>query len=434
MKQKLAELNNWTEIFLGDEKYFQLATGGTPSTEKKEYWEDGTIPWLSSGEVHKKVVRQADGRITEKGFRNSNARFYPVNSTLIALAGQGKTRGTVAITEIEVTSNQSIAAIIPDERLIEPRYLYYNLDSRYEELRAISAGAGRAGLSLSILANVSLKLPRKDEQEKIAIILSRIDQAIEQTEALIAKQQRIKAGLMHDLLTKGIDEHGNIRSEATHEFKDSPLGRIPVEWDTPQIEDKLAKIIDYRGKTPNKADHGIPLITAKIIRLGYLLEPDEFIPPETYAKWMTRGLPAKDDVLFTTEAPLGNVAQITNSKVALGQRVLTLQSEPDLKSDFLFYLLLYPSVRAQFDRASSGSTVTGIKQSQFRLIRILLPQTIEEQERIVEILKTQDLCVQQESVNLSKLRALKTGLMQDLLTGKIPVTPLLETQPQYTQA
>ena len=109
----------WPVVLLGDGRYFQLATGGTPSTDKPEYWENGTIPWLSSGEVHKKIIRFADGRITEKGFQYSNARFYPTHSILIALAGQGKTRGTAAITEIEVTSNQSIGAVIPNEELVE---------------------------------------------------------------------------------------------------------------------------------------------------------------------------------------------------------------------------------------------------------------------------------------------------------------------------
>src|SRR5216683_2680965 len=104
-KTEFQPKESWQVVLLGDDRYFQLATGGTPSTDKQEYWENGTVPWLSSGEVHKKIIRFADGRITEKGFRNSNARYYPTNSILIALAGQGKTRGTAAITEIEVTSN-----------------------------------------------------------------------------------------------------------------------------------------------------------------------------------------------------------------------------------------------------------------------------------------------------------------------------------------
>src|SRR5207247_11427698 len=115
--------------------------------------------------------------------------------------------------------------------------------------------------------------------------------------------------------------------------KDSPFGRIPKKWEVFTVEKKLERIIDYRGKTPPKADSGIPLLTAKIIKLGYMLEPDEFIPEEIYEEWMTRGLPKVGDVLFTTEAPLGNVAQIKDERVALSQRVLTLQTKSDLTKD-----------------------------------------------------------------------------------------------------
>lgn len=419
-KTEAESKESWQDVLLGDNRYFQLATGGTPSTDKQEYWENGTVPWLSSGEVHKKIIRFADGRITEKGLRNSNARYYPNNSILIALAGQGKTRGTAAITEIEVTSNQSIAAVIPNKELVEPYFVYYYLDALYEELRSISAGAGRAGLNLSILAKVPIKLPDKPVQERIAMVLSCIDLAIKETEALIAKQQRIKTGMMQDLLAKGIDEHGNIRSEATHEFKDSAFGRVPKNWEVFTVEKMLERIIDYRGKTPPKADSGIPLLTAKIIKLGYMLEPDEFIPEEIYEEWMTRGFPKVGDVLFTTEAPLGNVAQIEDERVALSQRVLTLQTKSELTNDFLFYLLLHPPIRLQFEILATGSTVTGIKQSQFRQIKILLPET-EEQIRIVSVLRAIDESIQEEEARLSKLQPIKRGLMQDLLTGKVSV-------------
>ena len=101
--------------------------------------------------------------------------------------------------------------------------------ARYFALHA--SGSTRFWPSVGAIENIDLPFPPKSEQTKIAEILSTVDQAIEQTEALIAKQQRIKTGLMQDLLTRGIDEDGNLRSEETHEFKDSPLGRIPVEWD-----------------------------------------------------------------------------------------------------------------------------------------------------------------------------------------------------------
>ena len=99
------------------------------------------------------------------------------------------------------------------------------------------SGSTRYGLPVSAIESVEIPTPPKPEQTKIAEILSTVDRVIEQTEALIAKQQRIKAGLMQDLLTCGIDEHGNLRSEETHKFKDSPLGRIPVEWAIKSLND-----------------------------------------------------------------------------------------------------------------------------------------------------------------------------------------------------
>ena len=113
--------------------------------------------------------------------------------------------------------------------------IFYTLE--HKDIQSFIVGGTRTKLNQSALRSITIRLPeRESKQTKIAEILSTVDQAIEQTEALIAKQQRIKTGLMQDLLTRGIDEDGNIRSEDTHEFKDSPLGRIPVEWDVRNID------------------------------------------------------------------------------------------------------------------------------------------------------------------------------------------------------
>ncbi len=200
--------NRWLSITLGNPEYFELATGGTPSTAIPEYW-GGTIKWMASGEIHKKRIYDVDGRITDKGFENSNATVIPRNSILIALAGQGKTRGTVAINKIELTTNQSVAAVIPRKGKIDPEYLYHYLDNKYLELRSISAGAGRAGLSLSILGKYAIEVhaePR--EQERIAQVLDKIDESIRSEESYQNKLLKMKDGLMQDLLT------GTVRAAA----------------------------------------------------------------------------------------------------------------------------------------------------------------------------------------------------------------------------
>lgn len=141
-----------------------------------------------------------------------------------------------------------------------------------------------------------------------------------------------------------------------------------------RLEDCMDAIIDYRGKTPKKVDNGIPLITAKIIKNGRIQEVNEFIAINDYDDWMVRGLPLEGDVVLTTEAPLGEVAQLDARKVALAQRVITLRGKKGiLENDYLLYLLQSSFVQNQLDGKASGSTVTGIKQSELREIILRLP-------------------------------------------------------------
>jgi type I restriction enzyme S subunit len=192
----------WGITCLGDDDKFELRTGGTPSTARPEYWV-GEIPWMSSGEVHKKRIYYVDNTISELGYKNSNAYVYPINTIVIALAGQGKTRGTVALTYVETTSNQSIVGIIC--RKGNPLFFYFLLDSQYEQLRSASAGAGRAGLSIGILSKYSVFYPDIKEQELISNKLDSIDKKIDNEINYLQKKKLLKQGLMQDLLTGKVE-------------------------------------------------------------------------------------------------------------------------------------------------------------------------------------------------------------------------------------
>jgi type I restriction enzyme S subunit len=178
-----------------------LTAGGTPLTSEESYWNPKEIPWLSSGEVNKKKVFYTDNMISQIGLDNSSAKLLPKHSILIALAGQGKTRGTVAISEMELCTNQSVAAILPSKKVV-PYFLYHNLDSRYEELRNMSTGSGgRGGLNLAILKSVVIALPPIEEQNQIAEILSTTDEKLESLRTKKEAFETLKKGLMQKLLS-----------------------------------------------------------------------------------------------------------------------------------------------------------------------------------------------------------------------------------------
>ncbi|MGL4448607.1 MAG: restriction endonuclease subunit S [Shewanella sp.] len=155
-----------------------------------------------------------------------------------------------------------------------------------------------------------------------------------------------------------------------------------------RLADCMDAIIDYRGKTPTKTAAGIPLITAKIIKNGRIQEVNEFIAEDDYDAWMRRGIPQEGDIVLTTEAPLGEVAQLDDRKIALAQRVITLRGKQGvLDNDYLLYLLQSHDVQHQLDGRGTGTTVKGIKQSELKEIILTFP-SINAQKRIAHHLKS----------------------------------------------
>lgn len=186
------------------------------------------------------------------------------------------------------------------------------------------------------------------------------------------------------------------------------------------------RFIDYRGKTPKKTDSGLRLITAKNVKMGFLQKtPMEFVDPDSYDAWMTRGIPQVGDVLFTTEAPLANVAQLdTAEKVVFAQRIIIMQPDATkLDSTFLKYLLLSQPVQQRIHDQGTGATVKGIKASLLKTIEISFPKLLNEQRELVARMdliaeKTEQL----ERIYQQKIDALdemKKSLQNLAFTGKL---------------
>ncbi len=151
--------------------------GATPSTKVAAYWDNATIPWMSSGEVHNGRVSATEKKISQAGYDSCSTKMVPANSVVIALAGQGKTRGTVAITEIELCTNQSLCCIIPNSSVISD-YLYYHLKLRYEEMRNLAGIAeGRGGLNLKLIQGIRILVPSKADQEEFVAFARQSDKS-----------------------------------------------------------------------------------------------------------------------------------------------------------------------------------------------------------------------------------------------------------------
>lgn len=179
----------------------EVITGGTPSTSRREYY-GGNIPWLASTEIHQKRITKPTTYITELGLQNSSAKIAPEKSVLIALAGQGKTRGTAAYLTKPMALNQSLAALVTNEKC-NSEFLYYLVESMYSSLRELSSGdGGRGGLNKKLIKGVLVTIPIDvDEQEAIANILFAMDEEIRDLETEREKIIQIREGAMDDLLT-----------------------------------------------------------------------------------------------------------------------------------------------------------------------------------------------------------------------------------------
>lgn len=185
----------------------KIYAGGTPDRNRLDYWAKGEIPWINSGAVNQVIIKEPSEYITELGLKNSSAKYIPVNSLVMALAGQGKTKGMVAYTSIETTCNQSMAAIVPKN--YHYKFLYYWLDSNYQNIRNLTGGDNRDGLNLAVLSNIPCPKSSIVEQTQIVSFLdsetSRIDNLIAKQEKLIEKLKEYRTSIISYAVTGKID-------------------------------------------------------------------------------------------------------------------------------------------------------------------------------------------------------------------------------------
>jgi len=412
-------VEGWKKEFLG--RVAQLTMGQSPDSKYYSEEENG-LPFLQGCAefearfpMHKMYCSQTK-KLAHAGAILFSVRA-PVGKINIADRDYIIGRGLAAISGIDV--NQS--------------YLEHYLIFKEPSFRNASQGSTFEAINSAELNGWPINYPTsKPEQTKIAEILSTVDQAIEQDEALIAKQQRIKTGLMQDLLTRGIDEHGNLRSERTHQFKNSPLGRIPVEWEVKSLEQLTTRIVDGVHHTPAYAESGIPFIVITDLTgsADINFSNTRFVSERDHRKFSKRANPKSGDVLVTKDGTLG-IARIVPPdapEFSIFVSVAMLRPNQDVCLPELIWAFFESGeFLIQLGALSAGTGLAHIHLEHFRSFLLRHPPIAEQQLIFRTISKQQDL-INSAMSGLHKLKKQKTALMQGLLTGKKRVTALLKKE------
>ena len=393
----------WETLYI--HQITEISTGATPSTNINEYWENGTIRWMSSGELNNKIIYDVNGRITQKGYDNTGTHMLPKNCVLIGLAGQGKTRGTAAYNKVELCTNQSIAAILPNSKY-ESKYLYFYIDSLYDKLRLLSAGdGGRGGLNKQILQNLEIAMPPLNEQHHIASALTSIDNLISSLGKLIEKKKNIKQGAMQQLLT------GKTRLKGFNE---------------PWMEHTIDELFDLgNGYTPSKSNPAywtngtIPWFRMEDIRTnGRILKDSiQHVTPEAVKG---NGLYPKYSIILSTTATIGEHALLIADSQANQQFTFLNRkvNRRDMIDIIFFYHYCFILGKWCRDNINAGGLLA-VNMDDLKNHSIYIPKSIAEQQAIATILTKMDNEITALEAKRAKYEAIKQGMMQQLLTGKI---------------
>lgn len=379
-------------------------------------------------------------RISAEAYRELKATGCTIRNGNVLLSKDG-TVGRVVVyqQDDEIGALSSICIIVPTEE-VNSAYLGHALQSEIcvRQFENFMSGSALRRLVLRDIRTIEIPVPSVEQQFVIAQILDTLDTAIRETEALIDKLKAVKQGLLHDLLTRGIDANGHLRppqSEAPQLYKESPLGWIPREWEVVKLGAVLSELgqgwsPDCPSEPAGVGEWGV-LKTTSVVWEGYNEEENKQLPvpfkprPDLEVK--------SDDILITRAGPKSRVGVVvhvpsTRPQLMISDKIYRLRL---LSSEVPAYFAL--ALSAGYMQSAISRTVSGMAESQTNIsqgvikgLAILRPIR-EEQHAIVAHAQAFDERLRAEALILSKLQAQKNGLMDDLLTGRVRVTPMLES-------
>jgi len=410
--------------------------GGTPPRQVLSYWK-GEIPWASVKDFpeQKGVIQDTEEHISSTGLHASASNLIPAQTPLVCTR---MAVGRAALPVIPMAINQDVKALFPASG-VSAEYLLKLMQYIQPLAEGRAVGSTVKGIRIQEYLNIPVPLAPQEAQPVIAQILDTLDTAIRETEALIDKLNAVKQGLLHDLLTRGIDVNGQLRppqSAAPQLYKESPLGWIPREWEVDLLGDVAESLIDGPFGSNLKTAHyvenpGVRVVRLQNIQLEGYDDSDRAFISDKHATSLLRNRVAGGDVLIASlgdnNYPVGRACCYpTDLPDAVNKAdCFRFRAGARCHNEFIMLFMNCALVRRQVRGYEQGVTMKRINLGNLRRIVVALPD-LAEQERIIE--RMQAIRGQLEITKLQhgKLQQKKSGLMDDLLAGRVRVTPLLE--------
>lgn len=402
MSEMIEIPEDWEIIELGD--VLKIETGSKNAENSSV---NGVYPFFTRAEETQKIDT------------------YSYDTEALFIAGEGNFR--VKYYNGKFEAHQRTYVLTSKDNSIDLSYLQKAIQPKITRLISTSVGSTVMSLRKPQIAEIDVLSPKKKkEQQKIAEVLNEVDNAISKIEELFEKNKRIKTALMQDLLNYGVDENGKVRSCETHKFKLSELGDIPEEWDCLELA-KVCDIKDGTHQTPKYVSDGIPFYSVENITNNEFKNV-KFISYEEH-KELTKNYKIElGDVLMTRIGSIGDCKYINwnvNASFYVSLALLKFYNKEHAK-----YFVQY-SKSAKFKNEIDLHSLPNAVPKKINLgnisnVKILIPKSETEQQKIAQILSSQDEKIEDIKNKLNKLKSLKTSLMQDLLSGKVRVTKLME--------
>ena len=422
-------MSEWINATVGEVTQYQKA-GGTPSATEPSFY-DGDIPFVVIEDItsSSRFLEGTRKTLSNKGLSNSAAWFIKDPHVLYSMYA---TVGKPIINRISCATNQAIIALKEND-LIEQDFLYYHLLLIRPLVYKFTAQTTQSNLNAAVVKRLPISYPKdKAYQRKISRILISVDRAIASTEALIEKYQHIKTGLMHDLFTRGIGADGKLRPpreqapELYKDSKDSAIGWIPKEWNFINLgthTDSWAMGPRFSADEYSENGNVATLRTTDISVEGFIEYPTMPI-----AKLQLDGLKShllkKDDFVITRSGTCGICAVFDDFRIPVlpGAFLIRFRFLKTLSPHYAAIYFNSEAGRPIVSRVAEGGVQKNLRGTSLYAIRLPIPNR-SEQERILKLIKSASIRIDIERKKRIKLQKQKSGLMHDLLTGQVPVTP-----------